>query len=312
MKVRDLVLATLVVVLWGINFTVIKLGVNEIPPMLLVTLRFFFAAFPAVVFVKRPAVHWKYIVAYGLTVGVGQFSCLFYAIHIGMPAGVASVVLQSQAFFTILFTGILFHEGIQIAQAAGLIVAGMGLFFISGNVGGEQGSMIPVGAFLLTLAAAFFWGLSNIVVRKASKEADSQGNKLNMFGMVVWSSLIPPIPMLAASLILEKPEQIWHALRSINVLAVFSVLYLALFATLIGYGIWSTLLSKYPAKKIAPLSLLVPVVGLITAQVFLREKLSVIQWAGGGIIILGLLISNFSSLLGKNVFHDRKKSSHRL
>ncbi|QIB69310.1 EamA family transporter [Aminipila butyrica] len=306
MKVRDLALATFVIILWGINFTVIKVGVHEIPPMLLVSLRFFFAAFPAVFLVKRPATSWKYVVAYGLTVGVGQFSCLFYAIHVGMPAGVASVVLQSQAFFTVLFAGIVFQERIKIGQAAGLLVSGVGLFLISGNLGGGQGAMIPVGAFLLTLVAAFFWGLSNIVVRQASKEAALQGNKLNMFHMVVWSSLIPPLPMLVASLILEKSEQVWHAMSNLNELAVFSVLYLALFATLIGYGIWSTLLSTYPAQKIAPLSLLVPVVGLITAQVFLSEKLSAIQWAGGGIIILGLLISNCAPLLGKRGSIERE------
>lgn len=312
MKVRDLVLATVVIVLWGINFTVIKLGVNEVPPMLLVTLRFFFAAFPAVFFVKRPTVRWKYIVAYGLTVGVGQFSCLFYAIHIGMPAGVASVVLQVQAFFTILLASIIFKEKIRLVQTAGLVVAGVGLFLITGNIGSQQGSVIPAEAFLLILAAAFFWGLSNIVVRQASMEAVSQGKKLNMFGMVVWSSLIPPLPMLAASFILEKPEKIWHALGSINALAISSVLYLAFFATLIGYGIWSTLLSKYPAQKIAPLSLLVPVVGLIAAQVFLKERLSAAQWIGGAIIISGLLLSNFSLLLGKTVSNSRKNSTKQL
>ncbi|MDD3395399.1 MAG: EamA family transporter [Anaerotignum sp.] len=312
MKVRDLALATVVIVLWGINFTVIKLGVGEVPPMLLVTLRFLLAAFPAVFFVKRPAIHWKYVVAYGATVGVGQFACLFYAIHLGMPAGVASVVLQAQALFTILFARVLFQEKIWIMQGAGLAVAGVGLYFISRNVGAQQGSMIPAGAFLLTLVAAFFWGLSNIVVRQASKEAVSQGNKLNMFDMVVWSSLVPPLPMLAVSFVLEKPDKIWHALSNINTVAVFSVLYLAFFATLIGYGIWSTLLSKYPAQKIAPLSLLVPVVGLIAAQVFLKERLSAAQWIGGAIIISGLLLFNFSSFPDKRMSNNSTKSSNQL
>ncbi|MGI6679451.1 MAG: EamA family transporter [Dehalobacterium sp.] len=299
MKALDIALAAIVIVLWGINFTVIKLGVNEIPPMLLIALRFIVAAFPAII-VKRPTISWKYIAVYGLTVGVGQFSFLFYAILIGMPAGVASVVLQSQAFFTIFFAGIWFKERIRIGQIVGLIVAGMGLFLISGNVGSPQFSTIPVGPFLLTLVAAFFWALSNIIVRMASNEAATQGTKLNMLSMVVWSSLFPPLPLLTASLILEKPDLIWHALREINLLAIFSILYLAIFATLIGFAIWSTLLSKYPAQKIAPLSLLVPVVGLITAQVFLREELSVVQWVGGVIVIGGLLISNFSSRLGKD------------
>jgi O-acetylserine/cysteine efflux transporter len=302
MKKRDIILAILVVVLWGINFTVIKFGVNEMSPLLLVAMRYIFAAIPAIAFVKRPSISWKYIISYGVTVGVGQFSCLFYAENIGMPAGIASVVLQSQAFFTILFAGLLFKERIKVSQAAGLLIAGIGLLFISGNIRIHGIQVIPVSAFLLTLTAAFFWGASNIIVRYASEEANSKGKSLNMLSMVVWSSLVPPIPMLAAALILDKPESVWQQLSNINVSALCSILYLAIFATLIGYGIWSTLLSKYPAGKVAPLSLLIPVIGLITAQLFLSETLSAIQWVGGAIIIIGLLLSNFSYLLEKYIF----------
>lgn len=299
MKIWDRILAVFVVVLWGINFTVIKFGVNEMSPMLLVALRYVFAALPAIFFVKRPDTSWKYIVAYGMTVGVGQFSCLFYAENIGMPAGVASVVLQAQAFFTILLAGALFKEKIRAGQIAGLIVAGAGLFFISGNIGTHGGTAIPGVAFLLTVIAALFWGISNIIVRYASREAEAKGKNLNMFSMVIWSSLVPPFPMLAAAVIMDKPVLVLHQLSHINASAAFSILYLALLATLIGYGLWSTLLAKYPAGKVAPLSLLVPVAGLITAQIVLKEKLTTIQWGGGLIIILGLLISNFSHRLRK-------------
>ncbi|WP_077611059.1 EamA family transporter [Clostridium sp. Marseille-P2415] len=299
MKIWDRILAVFVIVLWGINFTVIKFGVNEMSPMLLVAFRYVFAALPAIFFVKRPDTSWKYIVAYGMTVGVGQFSCLFYAENIGMPAGIASVVLQSQAFFTILLAGALFQEKIRAGQIAGLIVAGAGLFFISGNIGTHGSAAIPGVAFFLTVIAALFWGISNIIVRYASREAEAQGKNLNMFSMVIWSSLVPPFPMLAAAVIIGKPVLVWQQLSHINASAAFSILYLALLATLIGYGLWSTLLAKYPAGKVAPLSLLVPVVGLITAQIVLKEKLTTIQWVGGLIIILGLLISNFSHRLRK-------------
>lgn len=291
MKIRDLIFALIVVVVWGINFTVIKLGVSEMPPMLLVSLRYVFASLPAIAFVKRPEVSWKYIIAYGLTVGVGQFACLFYAIKIGMPAGVSSVVLQSQAFFTILFAVRLFKESLKMSQLIGLFVAGVGLYFISGHVGGGVPT-IPIGAFLLTLLAAVFWGISNIIAGYASRQAVSQGKTLNMLSMVVWSSLIPPLPMLAIALLFDKPETLLHAVSSLNALSMFSILYLAFFATLIAYGIWSTLIAKYPAGKIAPLSLLVPVFGLITAQIILKEQLSAMQWLGCLIIILGLVISN--------------------
>lgn len=300
MKVRDVALAIFVVIVWGLNFAVIKFGISEMRPLLLVALRFTFAAFPAIIFVKRPTVSWKYIIAYGLTVGVGQFSCLFYAIYIGMPAGVASVVLQAQAFFTILFAGILFKERVTVSQMVGLVVAGLGLVLISGNILSQQETSIPYGAFLLTLVAAVFWGLSNIVIRKASLDATSKGRKLNMFSMVVWSSLVPPLPMLAASFIIEKSNLMEFSFESIHASAVFSILYLSFFATLMGYGIWSMLLAKYPAQKVAPLSLLVPVIGLGTAQLVLGERLSVEQWLGGAIVIVGLIVTNFSSLVAKS------------
>lgn len=197
MKLRDIVLALSVIVVWGLNFAVIKWGVSELPPLLLVALRYCLAAFPAILFVKRPQVKLSWILAYGLTVGVGQFSCLFYAIHIGMPAGVASVVLQAQAFFTILFTALIFKEHIKLNQLLGLVVAAMGLVFISGAIGAANSASIPLGAFLLTLLGAAFWGLSNIVVRKISLIAAAENKPLNMLSLVVWSSLIPPIPVIS-------------------------------------------------------------------------------------------------------------------
>lgn len=299
MKLRDIVLALSVIVVWGLNFAVIKWGVSELPPLLLVALRYCLAAFPAILFVKRPQVKLSWILAYGLTVGVGQFSCLFYAIHIGMPAGVASVVLQAQAFFTILFAALIFKEHIQLSQLLGLVVAAMGLVFISGAIGAAYSTSIPLGAFLLTLLGAAFWGLSNIVVRKISLIAAAENKPLNMLSLVVWSSLIPPIPMLLASLYLEKAQLALLSFDSISGAAIFSVFYLAFLATIMGYGLWSMLLAKYSAHKIAPLSLLVPVVGLLTAQFILGERLALIQWMGGAIIIIGLMITNFGHVLVK-------------
>ena len=305
MKTRDLFLAIFVVIVWGANFTVIKFGLSEMPPMLLVALRFTLAALPAIFFVKRPAIQWKYIFAYGITVGVGQFSCLFYAMNVGMPAGVSSVVLQSQAFFTLIFAAFLLKEFLKKKQIIGLVIAAIGLCFIGGNVGGIGLSSIPVFAFLLTLIAAAFWGISNIVVRYASKQAASEGKTLDMFGLVVWSSLIPPLPLLGMAFLLDSPETLLHAVVSINAMAVFSVLYLAFLATLFGYGVWSVLLAKYPTGKVAPLSLLVPVTGLITAQIFLHEQLSVMQWISGVIIILGLVIANIDFSQIQRIFKPK-------
>ena len=295
MKRRDLILALLVVIVWGANFTVIKLGLAGLPPMLLVALRYTFAAVPAIFFVKRPDIGWKYIIAYGMAVGVGQFSCLFYAMNIGMPAGTSSVILQSQVFFTLIFAAVLLKEHLRIFHALGVIISAIGLFFISGNIGSAQMSSLPLGALFLTLLAAAFWGISNIIVRFASKQAAAQGKTIDMFGLVVWSSLVPPLPLFIFALILDSPETLLNIVLGLSGQSIFAILYLSFLATLFGFGLWSFLLSKYPAGKVAPLSLLVPITGLITARTVLGEQLMPIQWLGCGIIILGLIISNFGS-----------------
>ena len=295
MKKRDLILALLVVIVWGANFTVIKLGLAGLPPMLLVALRYTFAAVPAIFFVKRPDIGWKYIIAYGMAVGVGQFSCLFYAMNIGMPAGTSSVILQSQVFFTLIFAAVLLKEHLRIFHALGVIISAIGLFFISGNIGSGQMSSLPLGALFLTLLAAAFWGISNIIVRFASKQAAAQGKTIDMFGLVVWSSLVPPLPLFIFALILDSPETLLNIVLGLSGQSIFAILYLSFLATLFGFGLWSFLLSKYPAGKVAPLSLLVPITGLITARAVLGEQLMPIQWLGCGIIILGLITSNFGS-----------------
>ena len=297
MKRRDLILALLVVIVWGANFTVIKLGLAGLPPMLLVALRYTFAAVPAIFFVKRPDIGWKYIIAYGMAVGVGQFSCLFYAMNIGMPAGTSSVILQSQVFFTLIFAAVLLKEHLRIFHALGVIISAIGLFFISGNIGSGQMSSLPLGALFLTLLAAAFWGISNIIVRFASKQAAAQGKTIDMFGLVVWSSLVPPLPLFIFALILDSPETLLNILLGLSGQSIFAILYLSFLATLFGFGLWSFLLSKYPAGKVAPLSLLVPITGLITARAVLGEQLMPIQWLGCGIIILGLITSNFGSTI---------------
>jgi O-acetylserine/cysteine efflux transporter len=293
MQLRDLILALFVVLVWGANFTVIHLGLNGVPPLLLAALRYLLAALPAVFFIKRPSVPLRYVCAYGLFVGFGQFGCLFYAMHLGMPAGIASVVLQSQAFFTLLLASLLLRETIAPRQIAGLGLAMAGLYLV-GDSNGSTG-LITTGAFALTLIAAAFWGASNIVVKKANQFASAQGNQLDILSLVVWSALIPPLPLLTLSLIIESPQIIAHAMVNLNTVSIFSIAYLAFAATLFGYGAWSRLLSRYPANKVAPLSLLVPVAGLITARLVLSEQLTTVQWSGCLLVVAGLAFATFIS-----------------
>lgn len=300
MKKIDFFSALIVVIIWGVNFTIIKIGLGEIPPMFLVSLRFLLVVFPGVFFVKKPDIPWKYIISYGLAVGVGQFSCLFYAIHMGMPAGVSSVVLQSQAFFTILLSALYYKEGLRRYQVAGLSIAGLGLYLIASQ--SHYGSPIPILGLVLTLLGAFFWSISNIIVSQISKKAAKEGRSVSMLSLVVWSSLAPPIPMFLLSLAFDSPKVLWESFRQINGVGIFSIVYLALGATIIGYGLWSKLMASYPSAKVAPLSLLVPVFGLLTSQLVLHERLNPLQWWGCGIIILGLLVANLWPLIVKKEY----------
>lgn len=281
MSPRDLVLAFVVIFVWGMNFVVIKIGLNGIPPMLLGALRFSLAAFPAVLFVKRPAIPARWLVAYGATISLGQFAFLFTAMAVGMPAGLASVVLQAQAFFTVALGALLLNERFRAHNAAGLIVAAGGLALI-----GEQGGMgMTLAGFVLTLCAALMWGLGNIVTKKAGKA--------DMLGLVVWGSLIPPIPFFALSWWLEGPDRIHAALASIGGSSIFAVAYLSFIATLVGYGLWAKLMSRYPATQVAPFSLLIPVIGLAAAAALLGEVLSPAQIIGALLVMAGLLINAF-------------------
>lgn len=286
MTLRDLFLALLVVLVWGANFTVIRIGLDGVPPLLLASLRFVFALLPAIFFVKRPGIPFVSWFGYGLFVGFGQFGCLFTAMHLGMPAGVASVVLQSQAFFTMAFAAVLLGERVMRRQVLGLLLSAAGLWLVGG---GGSASTIPVFALLLTLAAASFWGMSNIVVRRAGAAAASRGEKLDILSLVVWSSLAPPLPLFLCSLLLEGPQRVVAAVTHISPASLLAILYLAYGATLFGYGMWSRLLSRYPANRVAPLSLLVPVAGLITASLALDEVLSGRQWMGCLLVVAGLL-----------------------
>ena len=294
MKQKDLYLALLVVIVWGANFTVIKLGLDGVPSMLLVAMRYSLVVFPAIFFIRKPDIEWKYIIYYGLAVGVGQFGCLFYAMEIGMPAGLASIIVQLQAFISPLLGTVVFKENLNLKQIIGFIIAALGLAIIGIASTSNGISSIPIGALLLTICAPIFWSISNIIARYASDKANEEGKELDMLGLVTWSSLIPPIPMIGFALLIDTPSTLINSITNLKFISIFSALYLAYVATLFGYGFWNKLISKYPLSKISPLSLLVPITGLLTARIILSEQLSKMQWMGTFIILAGLMISNLN------------------
>ena len=286
MPIRDIALALGVVLLWGLNFVAIKWGVDEISPYLLTGLRYLGCALPAVFFIRRPNVSWGLLIAYGMSVGVLQFGLLFSAVGLGMPAGLASLVMQMQVFFTMALAVLFLGERPGWPQLGGAAIALAGLVAIGAeHLGGAV--LFPLG---MTLMAAMFWAVSNIITKRAGK--------IDMLGFVVWASLVPPIPMLAVSLVIDGPQAL-AALPSISLQALGSVLFIAYGSTLVGYGGWAILLGRYPASTVAPFSLLVPVVGFAAAFVMLGEQMTLAEVLGSLLIFVGLLLNVFGTRLLK-------------
>lgn len=295
MSRKDGLLALLVVVVWGLNFVVIKMGLHNMPPLMLAGLRFLLVAFPAIFFVARPKIPLSLLLGYGLTISFGQFAFLFSAIKFGMPAGLASLVLQAQAFFTIVLGAFAFGERLQGKQLVGIALAVFGvLVLIDASLNGQQVTLL---GFMLTLAAALSWACGNIFNKKIMQHA----SRPPVMSLVVWSALIPVIPFFLASLLLDGSEQIIHSLVEIDTITILSLVYLAFVATIVGYGIWGTLLGRYETWRVAPLSLLVPVVGLASAAILLGETLSGLQLVGAVLVMAGLYINVFGFRLRKIV-----------
>ena len=278
-------LALVVIAVWGGNFVVIKIGLQGVPPLLLGALRFLLVLFPAIFFIPRPRLPWRWLLAYGMTISLGQFAFLFYAMSAGMPAGLASLVLQAQAFFTLLFAVPLLGERVRAGQLLGLLVAAAGLTLI----GLRSGTGMTLAGFALTLCAASMWALGNIVTRRIGK--------VDILGLVVWGALVPPLPFLALSLWLEGPATLERAMLGLDLQSLLAIVYLAFAATMLGYGLWGRLLSRYPASQVAPFSLLVPVVGLSASALLLGERLDIQQGAGVGLVLAGLLVNLYGARL---------------
>jgi O-acetylserine/cysteine efflux transporter len=285
LSLRDLLLALLVVLVWGLNFVFIKWGVEEVPPLLLTGLRYLCAALPMVFFVRRPQVKTGTLVIYGLAIGLAQFGLLFSAIKLGMPAGLASLIIQTQAFFTIALAMLFLGEKLGRMQALGALVAIAGI----GVIATERFEITALVPLLMVVLAALFWGVANIASKKAGQ--------IDMLSFVVWGSLVPIMPLLALSLLVEGPAAISAAFVAISPRTVGIVLFNGYVATIIGFGLWSYLLKRYPAGLIAPFSLLVPVFGIGFAYLLLDEVITMIEVVGSILVFAGLLLNVFGARL---------------
>ena len=282
MQKRDILIGLVVVVVWGLNFIAIKIGLQDVPPLLLGAVRFLLACFPIIFFLPKPPVGWLWLIALGLAINVGQFSFLFMGMKVGMPAGLASLVLQSQAFFTLLAGVAWLGERWSWNHLAGLALAASGMAII----GFQQGGEMTVAGFVLTLTAAACWGLGNIIMRQATQGLPPS----SMLALVVWAGAVAILPLLLLSWVIEGYDAWLAACATISWASFGSIIYLSLFATLIGYGLWGKLLSRYPAAIVSPLALLVPIVGLSSSAFFLGEAVSLWQGLGALLVMTGLII----------------------
>ena len=288
---RDLALTLVVVALLGFSFVPIKIGLREIPPFALAALRFLFAAFPLVLFVRRPRIPASIVVAYGFAIGVCQFGLLFLALNLGMPAGLSSIVIQVQVFFTIGLGVAFLGDRLRRENVVGAVGAafGVGLLGIYKLRTGAESTFIGL---LLVLAAAFAWAVGNIVAKRAAREHEA-----DMFALVVWSSLVPPLPLAAASYFFEGGPAVLRAIASASALAWSCVVFLAYAATLFGFASWARLLHRYPTALVSPFALLIPVSGLASGALLLGESLAPLQALGVALVLAGLVVNVYGGRL---------------
>jgi O-acetylserine/cysteine efflux transporter len=276
MPARSVALVVLVTAVWGVNFVVIHVGLDHFPPLLFNALRFTAMALPAVFLVGRPQVAWRFVLAFGFLLGVVKFGLLFVSLDLGMPVGLSSLLLQLQVIFTVAFAGMVLHERPRREQLAGAGIAFAGLAVI----GIDRAASAPILPFLLILGAAAAWGVTNVMTRMAQPP--------DPLAMLVWASLVPPLPLLGLSLVFEGPAEIGDALAGIDAAAVGALLFVAGAAGLFGFAAWTTLLKRHTAAAVTPFALLVPVFGMASAALLLGERPSPVELGGAVLICLGL------------------------
>ncbi|MBB5935087.1 EamA family transporter [Streptomyces zagrosensis] len=282
MRPAHIALAVFISATWGVNFVIIEVGLDHFPPLLFCALRFMAAALPAVFFVGRPQVAWRWIIGVGLALGVAKFGLLFVGMREGAPAGLSSLILQVQAVFTALFAAVVLGERPGRTRLIGMAIALGGIAVAAV----DEGTSGPVLGFVLVIAAAVAWGVSNVLTRKA---APPDGLRF-----MVWVSVIPVLPLLALSLLFEGPKEDMAALRALDWSGVGAIAYVAWFATLLGFGAWGYLLRMYDASAVAPFALLVPVFGMSSAALLLNEGVSPLRWLAAALLVGGVALTSFT------------------
>lgn len=279
----SLFLALTVAIVWGLNFVMVKIGLQQLPPLTLCALRFFFASIPAIFFLPKPNASWKYIIGYGLLTFALAFSLLFAGMSFGISPSIAALVIQSQVFFTVLITCVLGMQILTIWQATGGIIsfAGIGVIALHHNPG------FTLIGFLLLLASAFSSGMGNVISVKLKN--------VNMLSLVVWGSFVAFFPLAIAAFLFEQPLAIIIHPQQLTITTVLALTYITYVSTYFGYGCWSWLLSRYPTASVTSFALLCPVVAMFCASLFLGENFEPWKVSSAILVMLGVGINIFGS-----------------
>lgn len=286
MRLFHLFLIFLLILVWGLNFVVIKVGLDGFPPLFLACARFFLASIPAIFFFKRPEAPFLRVALYGFVIFVLQFSLFFMGMHFGVPPGLTSILLQAQVFFSFFLAVVFFHEKIRFWNIAGALISFSGIVYAGMN---GSGNFSLIGFFLL-IGGAAFWGAGSAISKSLGK--------VNTLSLVVWGSTIAWPFLLIFSLLFEGPEAIKKSFENLSWLPCGAVMYLAYLATLFGYGLWSWLLHHYPLSTVAPFTLMTPVVALFSSILLLGEPLELWKIEVAMLVLAGLSV-NF---LGHRLF----------
>lgn len=281
MRIQDLLVGLAVMCLWGLNFSVIKLGVDQIDPLVLTTLRFTLATLPAVFFVSRPDVAWRYLMAYGVVFGVGVWGMVTWSIEAGISAGMAGLLMQLSLVFSLIIGVWWLKERLTLAKGIGAILALSGLLLSMQLTDGSVSSL----GLVLVLVGALSWSLTGLIVK--------QSGTRQVFAFSVWGMLFAPIPLLIVAITSHGIEVVTSLPDQLNGKVWFSVLFQAYPTTLLGYWLWNRLIVAYPLSTVAPLTLLVPVFGLLGSAVFYGETIGDLKVLACALILAGLFVGQW-------------------
>jgi O-acetylserine/cysteine efflux transporter len=277
MKPADVFIAVLVAVIWGLAFVASRIALDEFSPELMTTLRFAIAAIPCL-FVRRPDVSWPLLIAISFSLFLGQFLSQAFAIAHGVPVGLSSVIVQSQALFTIAFAAMLFSERPTRTQTIGIGIATTGLLMICGTVGYD----FSISAFAILMISPVSFAVGNLLLRRAQD--------VRMFDLFAWLCLVAAVPLFALTLVSNGPQPTWFALTHMSLTGLFCMLALGGLSTSIAYWLWGRLLRDYPAAQVVPFALLVPFVGSAASSVVFGETFGPLRLAGMVTVVGGIAV----------------------